>query len=64
MIPPLGSGGAQAAAGDAGEAGGGGSERRVGAAETLRGADGAEAEAGVPDYEGHDGQRVSAETCR
>lgn len=60
----LGSDGAQTAAGDAGEAGVGGGECRVGAPETLRGADGAEAEAGVPEYEGHDGQRVSAENMQ
>ncbi len=52
--------GVQAAAGDAGAAGGGGGELRVGAAETLRRVNGAEAEAGVPEHEGHDGQRVRA----
>lgn len=56
----VGSDGAKTAAGDAGEAGGGGGELRVGAAETLRGVHGAEAEAGVPEHAGHDGQRVRA----
>lgn len=50
--------GPQGAAGDAGEARSGRCERRVRAAETLWGAHGAEAEAGVPEYEGHDGKRV------
>lgn len=52
--------GAQTAAGDAGEAGGRGGELRVRAAETLWGVNGAQAEAGVPEHEGHDGQRVRA----
>lgn len=56
---PLASDGAQTAAGGARAAGGGGGELRVGAAEALRGVHGAEAEAGVPEHEGHDGPRVS-----
>lgn len=52
--------GTETAAGNAGEAGGGGGKLRVWAAETLWGVHGAEAEAGVPDHEGHDGQRVRA----
>lgn len=54
----MGSDGAQTTAGDAGEASGGGGELRVRTAQALRGVHGAEAEAGVPEYEGHDGQRV------
>lgn len=54
-------GGAPRAAIVAGEAGGVGGEHRVGAPEALRGAEGAEAAAGVPEYSGHDGQRVRTE---
>lgn len=55
-----GSDGTKTATGDAGEAGGGGGELWVRTAETLWGVHGAEAEAGVPEHEGHDGQRVRA----
>lgn len=60
LLKSFGSACTHTAARDAGEAGSRGGECRVGAAETLRGVHGAEAEAGVSECEGHDGQRVRA----
>ena len=50
--------GAESAAGETGAAGGGHGQQRVRAAETLRGAHGAEAEEGLPEHQRPDGQRV------
>lgn len=52
--------GPQTAAGDAGKGTGSSGKLCIGAAETLWGIYGAQAEAGVPEHEGHDGQRVRA----